>query len=197
MSVTIITPPTEIISVAEAAEFMRVDSPDDETATIEAMITAARQWCEDYLQRAIGVQTLETVLRGFPSIGRQQIHLRPPVISVTSFTVIDSNGDSSTLTVDVDYRLAIDSEQPEVVPIGAWPDAMDKANSVKIRYQAGYTDPGDSPLGANPLPSPIHTAMLMQISDLYENRGAQSDKPLTVNHTLERMLSMYRLEMGI
>jgi uncharacterized phiE125 gp8 family phage protein len=196
VSVKIITPPTEIITVAEAADFMRVDFPDDESDRIEAMITSARQWCEDYLQRAIGVQTLETILCGFPSAGRKQIHLRPPVISVTSVNYIDNAGAEEELTVDEDYYLSIDSEPAEIIPVTTWPAAMNIANSVKVRYQAGYNDPADSP-SSNPLPSPIRTAMLMQIADLYENRTAQAERPLAVNQTLERMLSMYRLEMGI
>lgn len=194
----IITPPTaELITVAEAADFMRVDFPDSETTQIETMITAARQWCEDYLRRAIGIQTLEEVLGAFPKTGRQAINLRPPVISITSVIYTDTSGDDVELVEGTDYYVALDSEPGEIVPISAWPVALAKANSVKVRYQAGYSNPGDSPLLSTALPTTIRTAMLMQIMDLYENRGSQTERPLTVNQTLERLLSMHRLEMGI
>jgi hypothetical protein len=47
------------------------------------------------------------------------------------------------------------------------------------------------------LPATIKTAMLMYIADLYENREAQVEKPLTANLAVERLLSTYRLEQGI
>jgi hypothetical protein len=38
--------------------------------------------------------------------------------------------------------------------------------------------------------------MLMMIADMYANREAQVEKVLTANPTVERLLSMMRLEMG-
>lgn len=193
MGLRVITPPSEIITVAEAAEFLRADFSDDEQPVIEAMITAARQWVEEYLRRSIGAQTLEITIENFPSRGRQAILLRPPVIEVVDFTYLDADGDSQTLVEDVDFRIALDSEPGEVTPVSAWPIALGTADCVRLRYQCGYYGSG-SPVN---LPKTIRTAILMQVADLYNNREAYVERPLSANPTLERLLSPYRLEMGV
>lgn len=197
MSLKIITAPDELVTTAEALQFLRVDSPSvAETAQIEMMITAARQWCEEYLRRAIGVQTLELILPAFPSRGDKAIILRPPVVSVTSVEYLDTAGDEITLVEDTDFYLSQDSDPGEIRPLADWPATLNTANAVRVRFQTGYYA-GGSPVVSLELPKTIRTAILMQVADLYENRGAQSEKPLTANQTLERLLSMYRLEMGI
>lgn len=42
------------------------------------------------------------------------------------------------------------------------------------------------------VPSPIKFATLLMIADLYENRSAQTDRPLHRNETYERLLQPYR-----
>jgi uncharacterized phiE125 gp8 family phage protein len=198
MSLRIIVPPTELITVAEAAEFMRIDDNGDSPKTypeemlIENLITTARQWCEEYLRRSIGVQTLELVLERFPRI----ILLRPPVISITSLKYLDENNDEQTLIEDNDFYAAIDSEPAEIKAVSGWPTTLNIGNAVRVRYQAGYSD-GSSPMLSPQLPKTIRTAILMIVSDSYHNREAQTEKPLTVNSAVERLLSTYRLEMGI
>jgi len=197
MLIKIITQPEEIITVSEVSGFLHIDFPASETTEIENMITAARQWCEDYLERAIGIQTLETVLGPFPWVGRQQIILRPPVVSLTSVKYKDTSGVEQTLVENTDFYKSLDSEPGEIVPVGAWPVALKTADAIKVRYVSGYSDPGDSPLLSKSLPDSMRLAMLMQVGDLYANREAQTEKILTANPTLERLLSVYRLGMGI
>lgn len=196
MSLRIIVQPSELISLVEAAEFLRADFSAAEEDTIESMITAARQWCEEYLRRSIGVQTLELTLAAFPSVGRQAIVLPPPIISVTSLKYLDPDGVEQTLVKDTDFYEALDSEPGELIPVGAWPATLGTADSVRVRFQAGYSAAG-IPTGTIELPQTIKIAMLLQISDLYENRDAQVVQPLTANPTLERLLSQHRLEQGI
>lgn len=196
MSLKIITPPTELITVEEAAAFMRAEFSDDEESLIETMITASRQWCEEYLRRAIGVQTVEDSLYGFPSSGRGVILLRPPVIELTSVIYTDSSGGVITLVEDDDYIISYDAYPSEIISTGAWPLARDSAGSVRVRYQTGYYG-GGSPAISEELPATIRTAILMQVADLYNNRESQVERPLTANPTVERLISPYRLEMGI
>ena len=192
----IITPPSEIITVNEAAEFMRADFPEQETDMIEGIITASRQWCEEYLRRAIGIQTLEITLDSFP----KKILLRPPLISVTSIKYYDSNGDQQTMNAS-DYRVSKNSEPATIIPssdsstTGIWPTTLEADDAITIRFVTGYQD-GGSPFVSKELPKTIRTAMLMQIADLYANRESQVEKPLSANPTLERLLSTLRLEMG-
>lgn len=200
MRLKVITAPDELITVAEAALFLRVDDNGDSPATypdesvIEAMITAARQWCEEYLRRAIGVQTLELVMDNFPSDGI--VLLRPPVVSVTSITYTNTDGDDVVIDSD-EYIVSANSHPGEIRPVDSWPgDVRVSADSVRVRYQTGYYG-GGSPATSEELPKSIRTAILMRVADLYQNREAQVEKPLTANATIERLLSMYRLEMGM
>jgi uncharacterized phiE125 gp8 family phage protein len=194
MSIKIITAPSEVITAAEAAEFLRIDNVDDEETTINAFIKAARQWCEEYLCRAIGVQTIEVILDSFPSRG---IFLRSPVISVTSVKYMDTSNVEQTLVENTDFYVGEDGEPCLIKPVSGWPDTLSIPDAVRVRYEAGYQPSGTSPSESQDLPETIKTAMLMLISDMYENREAQSDKVLNINPTVERLLSMYRLEMGI
>ena len=50
------------------------------------------------------------------------------------------------------------------------------------------------PLAMPPsLPGPVRSAMLLLVGDLYENRAMQTDKPLHLNPTYERLLAPYRV----
>ena len=198
----------ELILVAEAADFLRVDSNGDSPptypnqTTIESLITAARQWTEEYLYRRIGVQTLELTLDGFPTVNQRGITLPSPLINtdpITSFKYLDTEGTEQTMDLDTDYVLAIDSEPAEIRPKdgGSWPVAQNTTDSVRIRFQCGYDNSGVSPIVAPTLPKTIRTAVLMMMADMYENREAQVERPLTANPTVERLLSQYRLEMGL
>lgn len=42
------------------------------------------------------------------------------------------------------------------------------------------------------VPAPIKSAALLMVADLYENREAQTDRPLTENKTFALLLNPYR-----
>ena len=42
-------------------------------------------------------------------------------------------------------------------------------------------------------PSPIKSAALLMVADMFENRTAQVERPLYANQTYERLLSTYRV----
>jgi uncharacterized phiE125 gp8 family phage protein len=187
----VITAPDELITVDDAADFMRAEFSVSEEDLIESLITAARQWCEEYLGRAIGVQTLELRMGGFP-VDNGPIVLRSPTIEVTSVKYLDTDGVEQTMD-EADY-ITSDAEPAEIVPVSAWPVAFGSSDSVRVEYEAGYS--AGSPLVSDVLPKTIRTAILMMVADMYTNREAQVEKPLTANPTVERLLSQYRLGMG-
>lgn len=43
------------------------------------------------------------------------------------------------------------------------------------------------------MPAPVRAAILLRVADLYENREAQTDRPLHGNKTFERLLQPYRV----
>ncbi len=190
----LITAPDEMVTVDEAAEFMRAEFSESEETLIESLITASRIMCEEYLFRRIGVQTVELRDRGFPA-NNAPIVLPAPLISVTSIKYIDTNGNEQTL--DHEEYAVSDSAPGMIVPVNSWPDTSDAGDSLQVRFVTGYSDPGESPAQSEALPKTIRTAILMQVADMYEHREAQSEEVLIVNQTLVNLLAPYRLEMGI
>lgn len=49
---------------------------------------------------------------------------------------------------------------------------------------------------ASPPPEVLH-AVLLILADLYENRSAQTDKPLSSNATVDRLLHFHRRGLGL
>jgi len=190
----LITAPDEPITLEDAAEFMRAEFSASEENLINTLITAARQMCEDYLFRRIGVQTVELRDKGFPA-NNAPIILPAPLISVESIKYLDTNNTEQTF--DASDYIVSSAEPGMIIPVNSWPSTSQSGDSLRVVFIAGYSAPGDSPQESELLPSTIKTAMFMQIADMYENREAQVERPLTANQTMTNLLSPYRLEMGI
>lgn len=214
MPYKIITPPTdEQISLVQAREHLLIyfdgDSPGDypDDAWLSGVgIPAARQYCEEWLKRAIAPQVIELALDAFPGArlngGRGATALdyatynypsadsvielpMAPVTALTTVKYLDGDGVERTMDA-AGYTFDDYSAPPRVVLAAntAWPTTKVAANAVKVRYTAGYDLPADSPQ-TNPLPHPIRAAMLLVLSDLFEHRGM----------TMERQA--YELPLGV
>jgi uncharacterized phiE125 gp8 family phage protein len=167
MAYKIITSATvEPVSLAEARAHLRIEPfgspeshPDD--LYVSALISVAREWCEQYTGRALASQTIEMALDDFPE---DAIELPlTPVTSITSVKYIDGDGIEQTLS-NTYYGLD-DYSQPNWLLLKSgfeWPDTNGGANNIKIRMVVGNTS-------AN-IPKPITAAMLLLIGNLYENR---------------------------
>ena len=190
----LITAPDEIITLEEAAEFIRAEFSASEETLIASLITAARQLCEEYLFRRIGVQTVELRAKGFP-VNNSPIVLPAPLIEVESIKYLDSNNVEQTLD-EAEYVVS-EASPVLITPVNSWPETSQAGDSLRVTFQCGYCEVGTSPEIPEALPATIRTAMLMQIADMYENREAQVERPLSANPTLANLLAPYRLEMGI
>jgi uncharacterized phiE125 gp8 family phage protein len=167
---------------------MRAEFSDQEEALIGVFISSARQWCEEYLQRAIGLQELELRLDGFPS----KILLRCPLKEVTS--VVYKDPDGVEVTLDESEYIVADAEPATIRPLSTWPRTQEADDAVVVTYWGGYMS--GSPMDTQELPKTLRTAMLMMVADMYANREAQVEKPLSENKTVERLISTLRLQMG-
>ena len=193
MATKIITAPTfEPLSVADVSEYLRLDDSPTDTLLISALITAARQHLENYLNRFIAEQTVELALTGW----KDKIELSAPLQSVTSIKYLDENGAEQTLAAN-QYILDTYSEPAAIYPAYnvTFPNLYDQENNVKIRYVVGFTS-GGSP-DSNPLPDPLKFAMMLIIGDLYANREASGEKAYQVNPTVQNLLQFYRLNIGM
>lgn len=193
MPTKVITKPTyEPLTVDDVSEYLRLDDSPTDAGLISASITAARQYLEQYLNRYIATQTIETSFDGF----QNPMVLNADVQSITSVKYLDENGAEQTLASN-QYLLDTYAEPAQITPAYnvTYPNTYGVPNSVKVRYVVGYTS-GGSP-DTNPLPDPLKFAMMLIIGDLYANREGQSDKPYNPNPTVQNMLSFYRLKMGV
>lgn len=179
MKIKVISPPTtEPVSLDLARRHCRImpdsDSPPshpDDAWLLEVGIPTAREYCEDYLGRAIAPATWEIALDAFPA---GSIQLPTAADSVSEITYVDTDGNLQTL--DPSNYILDNYSQPAVVAMSAtldaWPDTQTVVNAVKVRFQpSAYTQAGDSP-NSNPLPYTVLAAMLLMIGHLYENREA-------------------------
>jgi uncharacterized phiE125 gp8 family phage protein len=132
------TPPTiEPVTLAEAKLHLKIESSvtaDD--SLISTLITAAREWCEGYQNRAYIEQSITLKLDEFQDI----IYLpRSPLISITSIKYLDSNGSEQTLSTSV-YEYFTNCEPGEIRLKYAqtWPMTYGVRHAVRIIYKAGY-----------------------------------------------------------
>ena len=163
-------PAVEPLTVAEAKLHLRVDISDDD-AYIGTLITAAREWVENYLDRTL--ITTQLILRAaeFPT---EELDLpRPPMVAsgtATAVVITYTLADTTTATLSTAlYRVDRTSTPGNVAPIinGTWPsDVIEDANAVAVTYWAGY-----GPTSAS-VPATIRHAMLMLIGHWYDRRSA-------------------------
>jgi len=161
------TPPNvEPISVAEAKVWLKVDW-DGEDDLIEALISAAREKCEQYTNRAF----ISQVITESFGVGDSIVLSRGEVISIDSVTV-----GATALTVD-DYETDDALSGFAVTLISAADDRT------VVVYTAGYgTDACD-------VPRSIVAAIHLMVADLYDNRG---DKVRRLPTSSENLLNTVR-----
>jgi len=168
-SLTRATPPAvEPVSVSEAKANLRVDISDDDSY-ISTLITAAREWCEQYLDRTL-INTQWTMrLDSFP----YEIELpRPPIATSGTTTAVSLTytlGDDSTATLSTTAYRVDRNSTPGVVRqlrAGTWPANLDDYNAVAVTWWAGYGTSGTS------VPAAIRHAILMLVGHWYESRSS-------------------------
>lgn len=189
-------PAAEPITTADAKAHLRVDA-SDENDLIDALVTTARRFVENYTGRALINQTWAQWMDCFPGSdsrsspwwsgvkegpisllngaqAREIKLFRAPLSSVTSLSTFDID-DTETTFSSSNYIVDTTSEIPRIVlRTGAsWPVALRAAKAVKIVFVAGYGAAGSA------VPKDIITAMKQLVAHWFENREAASENPMT------------------
>lgn len=206
-TVQIVTPPaSEPIDLDLIRQHCRIDQDADDNLLFGYGV-AARSMAEAYLGRALITQTVlwtitpENPLRPSWHFLRGALLLpRAPVQSITSVTVLDQRGNSSTIvpaTLPIvqtaqltGYRADI-AHSPARLYIGPSTILTDgrelravDLESIQVRFVAGYG------ADATTIPQPILNAVLLYAGFLYEHRGdAGADMPKAA----EWLLDPYRM----
>jgi uncharacterized phiE125 gp8 family phage protein len=190
---------TEPVSLATARLHLRLDTmgsppthPDD--ALVTALITVARESVENFTELTVAVNTFQMKLDYFEELA---INLGTfPVNSITSITYVDTNGATQTLPSG-DYVLDTFSKPAQIVLAydKQWPPVRNQPNAITVTFQAGFT--GNTSPVANVLPKALTQAMLLTITDLYENRGAIGSKQnYEIPVMAQYLMATYRINMG-
>jgi len=170
-------PTTEPVSLAEAKEHLRITDTAEDTL-ITALITAARQWCEQWERRAYIEQSITA---HYDSFGSYMLLPVNPVISITSITYIDVNGITQTLDSSL-YSLDSYSCPAIIYPTynASLPSVRDDVNTITVIYTAGYSTQTER----------VKAAIKLLVAHLYENREQvitgiiATQLPLGIKHLL-------------
>lgn len=165
-------PTSEPLTDVDVIEHLRLED-DLEANQVDRVIAAARAQVEHLTGRALMPQTWELALRRFPP---HRFRLpKPPLVSVTSITYVDDDGNSQVLASS-EYQVNIRIEPGEIERAfrGSWPDTRDVPNAVIVQYVVGYggvaaTDT-DARASLDELAGDLRAAMLLICGELWENR---------------------------
>jgi len=145
-----------------------------EDSLLSGFITAAREWCEGFQNRAYITQTWELLLDKFPD-SVIQIPLPPlqwAIATDMSITYYDT-ALAPHVIATADYQVDVDSYKGRVCPAygKSWPTTVLRPmNGVVVQYKAGYGD------AANSVPEMVRLAIKVLAGHMYENREATDTK---------------------
>ena len=177
------------MTVSEAKLHLRVDISTDDTY-IGTLITAARNWTEEYLDRSLINQQWTMRLDSFP----YEIPLpRPPMVltgTATAVSVTYTLGNATTATLSTASYRVDRNDTPGVVRQlreGTWPANLDDYNAVTVTWWGGYGTAGSS------VPAAIRHAILMLVGFWYERRmAADSTSAVEVPFGVRSLLDSQR-----
>jgi uncharacterized phiE125 gp8 family phage protein len=172
-SLTRQTPPAvEPVTLAEAKAHLRVDTSDDDSY-IQNLVSSAREWVENYLDRTL-IHT-QWVMRfdKFPDSGIEPVELpRPPMVASGTATAVtvtftQEAGPTSTYST-AEYRVDRNATPGAILPIygSTWTPHRQDDNAISVTWWAGYGATGAS------VPAAIRHAILMLVGHWYD--GARS-----------------------
>lgn len=210
-------PEFEPVTLAQMRLHLRTYGSDtDEDAQIEGLITAAREWVEDYTARALIDQTWrlsinqQSIVSGdtvggftlapgyyvgrfdwFQRLGQVMLK-KSPVLAITSFVSLDQDGVETTIDAST-YQLRDAASR--------WPRMAAKSGATwgsgdfQITFRAGFADTTSSPQqGAEMVPERYKQAIKLWVEANYDRDPA--NMPLLLK-TAEALIKSERVELGI
>jgi uncharacterized phiE125 gp8 family phage protein len=202
----LVTPTTEdlaLISLDEARAFLYVDEGDYSDSDMTRMISSARTYVENILQRAVLTSGWEYYQdsffkeyfdQTFAVVGLDRTRYinipRPNLISVEAITYFDADN-TEVVMLDTEYYVILVGDflkgQIEPAAGSSWPTTYYRKNAVKIEYTAGWA--------TAEVPEDVRHAILIALGDLYENRQTNvTGVSVSTVDTLNSILSPYKVD---
>lgn len=178
-------PTAEPVTTAEAKTQARVSSSADDSY-IDLLIQAAREVIEDYTGLALINQSWTLRMDALPRCSEFDLPINP-VSSITSFSYVDTNGDTQVWSSS---NYILDANRP-VARLGlayntVWPTTRGQKNAISIVFVAGYGASGDD------VPEVFKLAIKMLVAHWYLNRAEMGKIPESVENLIHR----YKLEVA-
>jgi uncharacterized phiE125 gp8 family phage protein len=169
-------PVVEPVSVADAKAQLRIDHNSDDTY-IAALISAAREYCETYMDETLVDTQYVMRLDAFPAA----IELpRPPMSQTAGRTAVSivytasEAGNTATLST-TEYRVDRDAKPGTLRTLyaGSWPSHLLDYGSVTVTWWGGRGDDGSK------VSPRVKAAILMLVGQWYERRMAADSVSLS------------------
>lgn len=178
-------PAAEPIAPADVKASARIDGAEFDSQ-LAIIIPALRRHVEGRLGRRLINQTVELVLDRFPAA---EIDLQlPSVSSIVSVKYLDANGTEQTLASNAYALDAASYTAWLMLAYGQqWPETIDAANAVRVRFVVGYG------AEAAAVPEDIRLWMIahaVQILNAPDGQGDGSIKPLPF---VDGLLDYYKI----
>ena len=171
MSAVIVTAPDiEPVTLAEVKSQRNITNLDHD-AELTRLISAARQYVENYIGRALVTQTWDLFLDEFT----RKIEIPYPKLqSITTVKYTDTDGTQQTLS-DTLYTVNTNTEPGYIVPAynEDWPDIRVVPEAVEIRFICGYGD------AITDVPEDLRHAIMLLIGTWNEN--TEDVQPFNMN----------------
>ena len=154
-----VEPIERFLTLEQVKNHLRLDcATNTEDTFLQALIDTAHFTVENFTNTLLGLQTWQLKLDFFDSL--YLFIEKTPVIEIKSIKYLDTDGIEKTLPTS-SYQVDVDSYPCRIylndAPVTQWYTL----NTATIEFTAGLTDN---------IPSPLVSAMLLQIGHLYENR---------------------------
>ena len=151
---------TEVISLDEARNYLRVDHTDDNNYITELIKIARMQVLKDTNTPVVST-TISEKIEQFPSDGI--IHLRYSG-NVSSVTILYYNIDNNLTSLqNADFRLIVNMGMPQIQMINT-PSTKDRKDAISINYTVGPSNEDET--------LTLKMAMFLLIGHFYDNRSA-------------------------
>jgi uncharacterized phiE125 gp8 family phage protein len=164
----LVDPAAEPVTLAEMKSHLRLEHDADDSL-VGAIISSAREWCEEYCERTFTHAQWQMGLDGFPAA----ISLpRPPMATAAGFTAVTVSYETDAgVLVNIpsaDFRVFRDETPGVLRPIynGTWPSHRLDYGSVTVTWWAGYGASGSD------VPQRVRSAIMLLGTHLYEQRSA-------------------------
>lgn len=154
----------EPVSLTEAKAHVR-ETATGQDVLLLSLIAAAREDGEERTARGWVRRAYNLKLDRFPCGGEPILLPKPPLLSVTAITYVDSDGVTQTWSSS-EYTVDTASEPGRIVPAFGyvWPSTRDVPGAVTVRFLSGYGATAAS------VPQRLRQACLLTIGSWYENR---------------------------